>query len=92
MKQSIKAKFKTFVLFLVGSFYYTLAWTQDSSVTTNQVTNTTITTHEWYTQPWVWIVAGAVFILLLVTLLRSNSNTTDKVTVTKTVKTDRDTV
>jgi hypothetical protein len=25
---------------------------------------------EWYTQPWVWIVGGAVFILLLVALLR----------------------
>jgi hypothetical protein len=24
----------------------------------------------WYTQPWVWIVGGAVFILLLVALLR----------------------
>lgn len=24
----------------------------------------------WYAQPWVWIVGGAVFILLLVALLR----------------------
>jgi len=24
----------------------------------------------WYQQPWVWIVGGAVFILLLVALLR----------------------
>lgn len=28
----------------------------------------------WYTQPWVWIVGAAVFILLLVALLRSNSS------------------
>jgi hypothetical protein len=27
--------------------------------------------HEWYQQPWVWVVGGAVFILLLVALLRS---------------------
>lgn len=27
----------------------------------------------WYTQPWVWIVGAAVFILLLVALLRGNS-------------------
>ena len=27
---------------------------------------------QWYQQPWVWIVGGAVFILLLVALLRSN--------------------
>lgn len=24
----------------------------------------------WYTQPWAWIVGGAIFILLLVALLR----------------------
>jgi hypothetical protein len=28
----------------------------------------------WYTQPWVWIVGAAVFILLLVALLRSNNS------------------
>ncbi|HEX2628644.1 MAG TPA: hypothetical protein VHM26_06530 [Chitinophagaceae bacterium] len=27
----------------------------------------------WYAQPWVWVVGGAVFILLLVALLRSGS-------------------
>jgi len=26
---------------------------------------------QWYTQPWVWIVGGAIFILLLVALLKS---------------------
>jgi hypothetical protein len=28
---------------------------------------------QWYEQPWVWIVGGAVFILLLVALLRGGS-------------------
>lgn len=28
----------------------------------------------WYTQPWVWIVGGAVFLLLLVALLRGGGN------------------
>ena len=27
----------------------------------------------WYQQPWMWIVGGAVFILLLVALLRGGS-------------------
>lgn len=27
----------------------------------------------WYSQPWVWVVGGAVFILLLVALLRGGS-------------------
>ena len=26
----------------------------------------------WYASPWVWVVGGAVFILLLVALLRGN--------------------
>ncbi len=25
----------------------------------------------WYAQPWVWIIGGAIFILLLVALLKS---------------------
>lgn len=25
---------------------------------------------EWYEQPWVWVVGGAIFILILVALLR----------------------
>ncbi len=28
----------------------------------------------WYAQPWVWIVGGALFILLLVALLRGNNS------------------
>jgi hypothetical protein len=28
---------------------------------------------QWYQQPWVWIIGGAVFILLLVALLRGGS-------------------
>ncbi|MFL5739103.1 MAG: hypothetical protein ACJ75B_02715 [Flavisolibacter sp.] len=31
----------------------------------------------WYTQPWVWIVGGAIFILLLVALLRGSGNRND---------------
>lgn len=30
--------------------------------------------NNWYAQPWVWIVGGAIFILLLVALLRNNSS------------------
>ncbi|MFN2457157.1 MAG: hypothetical protein ABR502_03045 [Chitinophagaceae bacterium] len=53
---------------------------------------------DWYTQPWVWIVGGALFLLLLIALLRGNSGAdrtgasrTDRVTVTKTRDTDTDT-
>ena len=29
---------------------------------------------QWYGQPWVWVVGGAVFILLLVALLRGGGS------------------
>jgi cell division protein FtsW (lipid II flippase) len=29
---------------------------------------------QWYTQPWVWIVGGAVFILLIVALTRGKKD------------------
>ena len=32
---------------------------------------------DWYQQPWVWIVGGALFILLLVALLRGGSKKDD---------------
>lgn len=52
----------------------------------------------WYMSPWVWVVAAAVFILLIVALTsgsrsrttRTTSGNTDKVTVTKTVRRDTD--
>lgn len=36
------------------------------------VTKTTSTT-TWYTSPWVWVIGAAIFILLLVALLRGRS-------------------
>lgn len=30
--------------------------------------------NEWYKQPWAWVVGGAVFILLLVALLRGGQS------------------
>jgi hypothetical protein len=30
---------------------------------------------QWYQQPWVWVVGGAVFILLLAAILKGNSST-----------------
>lgn len=50
---------------------------------------------DWYASPWVWIVGAAVFILLLVALTsgsrnRTTSGSSDKVTVTKTVRRDSD--
>jgi hypothetical protein len=59
-------------------------------------TTTTVTTHQsstWYSSPWIWVAGAAVFILLLIALLRGGSRnntsaTSDRVTVTKTVSRD----
>lgn len=90
--------FKTFVSLLVFNFIQLALQAQDSvgssSTTTTRVS--TEQTTEWYTSPWVWVIGAAVFILLLVALLRGNSSrttagTTDRTTVTKTVRRDTDT-
>jgi len=46
------------------------SWAQDKNI------DVTITTDkknsDWYQQPWIWIAAGAVFILLLVAIARGS--------------------
>ncbi len=92
MKQAIQIKYKALMLLLAVSFYQTIALAQDTTKT--KITTTSTVTNEWYTEPWIWVVGGVVFILLLVALLRggsSNTSSTDRVTVTKTVRTDAET-
>lgn len=64
---------KGFIILLLLSVMQTAVWAQDAG---GADVNVKITrgNDNWYAQPWVWIVGGAVFILLLVALLRGNSN------------------
>lgn len=67
-----------------------MLWTQDSSGTSRTITTTketTITT-DWYMQPWVWVVGGAILLIILVALLRGNSSNKE-VTRTTVIKDDR---
>jgi hypothetical protein len=71
--------------------------TTTSQTSTSKTTDVNITMNDadaWYTQPWVWIVGAAVFILLLVALLggsrKETVRTSDRVTVKKTVERDGD--
>ncbi len=69
--KSIKAIQKSISAFILLLLVQVMAFAQDKKVDVN------ITTDKggnWYAQPWVWIVGGAVFLLLLVALMRSNSN------------------
>ena len=46
----------------------------DKTVTTK---TTESTTTQWYSSPWLWVAAGAVFIIILVALMRGNSSTSE---------------
>ncbi len=82
--------FRLWVVFLSG-FMSTALWAQDSTHSSNTVTTseTTTTTTEWYAQPWVWIVGGAVFIIILVALLRGNSSDKTEVSRSTTIVKDK---
>lgn len=81
---------KAITTFFTLIFLQLVSMAQDaagSSGNQSVTTHTTTTTTSWYAQPWVWIVGGAIFILLLVALARGGGRN-DKVTVTKTTSTD----
>ena len=91
--------FKSFVILFMLCFVQIIVWSQDSVATSSsssKTVTTTTTTSNWYAQPWVWVVGGAILILLLVALLRGGSRSgtetsrTDKVTVTRSTRTDSD--
>ncbi len=97
MKNSKKLlALKSFISLLVFNFIQLALQAQDS--TSSSSTTTTVSTEQttqWYSSPWVWVIGAAIFILLLVALLRGNSSrsagSSDKVTVSKTVRRDTDT-
>jgi len=60
---------------IIFMFLFLQLWAQDGKkvdvdINVNKGSN-------WYQQPWVWIVGGALFILLLVALLRGGSKKDD---------------
>lgn len=71
-KSAVKAISKVSVLFamLLLSFY---SFAQDKKVDIDINTKPEGDTN-FFMQPWVWIVGGAVFLLLLVALLRNNNS------------------
>ena len=65
--------FKGFVVLLMLSLLQTAVWAQEGGGADIDI-KVTKESSNWYAQPWVWIVGGAVFLLLLVALMRGNSN------------------
>ena len=56
------------IAFFLVNFFTVQAWAQEKGVDVNIDINKKDA--DWYKQPWVWVVGGAVFILLLVAMLK----------------------
>jgi Mg2+/citrate symporter len=100
MKQLLHVSISKIFLIFVLSLFTIAVWAQEtndagetksSTTTTTKSTDITTDANTWYTQPWVWIVGAAVFILLLVALLsggKGKDTRSDRVIVKKTVERD----
>ena len=73
MKQpnNLAITIKGVVLVFLLSLTSLIAWAQEKKTDININVNKN---SEWYNQPWVWVVGGAVFLLLLIALLRGGGN------------------
>ncbi len=60
--------YKMLCLILSAFFVQSIAWAQDKKVEVDL--NINKGNDDWYRQPWVWVVGGAVFILLFVAIIR----------------------
>ena len=69
--KKISTGFKSFIAVIMLALLQTVAFAQDKKVDININSDKG---GNWYAQPWVWVVGGAVFLLLLVALLRGNGN------------------
>ncbi len=62
------------IVLVIASFFMSLVtFAQEKSADIKVDVNTNKGGSNWYAQPWAWIIGGAVFVLLLVALLRNNS-------------------
>jgi hypothetical protein len=61
---------KKLSVLVLMSIQSTLIWAQDKKVDVD-ISVGKGQNNDWYQQPWLWVVGGAVFILLLVVLLKN---------------------
>jgi hypothetical protein len=74
MKQllDISAKSKKYIAIAALFLSQSLLWAQDKTVDVNLDVNKGGT--DWYAEPWILVVGGAVFIIIIVALMRGNSS------------------
>ena len=72
MIKIIKTNSRKFSLLVASLLLSILSFAQDKKI--NVDINTKSDNSNVFMQPWVWVVGGALFILLLVALLRNKNN------------------
>ena len=68
---NISSSLKKFFILCTVFFFQGLAWAQDKKVDVD--INVGKKESDWYQQPWVWVVGGAIFLLILVGLLKGGT-------------------
>jgi len=72
MKQAILKPARKISMLLIAMLASVICFAQDKKVDID--INTKSGDDNFFMRPWVWVVGGAIFLLLLVALLRNNSN------------------
>ena len=51
-------------------FFQSVIWAQEKDVDVSlNIDKGTTTTTEWYSEPWMWVVGGAVFLIIVIALV-----------------------
>jgi hypothetical protein len=71
MKKKIVHGIQFFIAFILFNLSAFVAFAQEKGIDVDiNVKKETA----WYQQPWIWVVGGAIFILLLAAILRGNTS------------------
>ena len=79
MKQLTNIRNASLKYLSIAAFFLSqgLAWSQETTTTTTKDVDVDLDIDgggTWYAEPWVWIVGVAIFIIIIVGLLKSNSD------------------
>lgn len=95
MKHSLNFYSSKLFLFAVSLLTSVIVFAQDTTVATTTTSSSATSTEKiWYMEPWAWGLGGVILLVIILLATRSTSNTTsaDKVTITKTVTRDNETI
>ncbi|MCY7291548.1 MAG: hypothetical protein LH615_05125 [Ferruginibacter sp.] len=95
MKHSFRLYATKASLFIATLLLSVITFAQDTTLATTTTTSSATSTEKtWYMEPWAWVLGGIILVVIIILATRGSSNTTsaDKVTVTRTVERDTDTV